>query len=182
MSLESLLRVLRPPEDPVFAPTESDWRGLEELGGSVPEDYRKFLGVFGRGIIDGCLNILSPAAPTNELNIFSRTEHYTDMLASLPADYAPPILDIQRFHPSAKFGLFSFAFTFDGQELLLQRDGGRGWSSVVLATRNMEVVEYHLPVTLFLYKLISKDISGVTFPESFPSEHPVFNPDLRVEK
>ncbi len=63
MSLNALLSILIPPQNPAEIPTLDDWINVERRVGRLPNDYRTYLERFGTGTIDRFLWVLNPVSP-----------------------------------------------------------------------------------------------------------------------
>jgi len=68
--LDSLLKIMPPPEHPVECGTWEDWAGVQsELGLRLPVDYKYFINSYGTGKISDFLYVLNPFSANAYLNL-----------------------------------------------------------------------------------------------------------------
>lgn len=108
-SLEALLDLLPPPDRPT--PTPIDWDSIEhQVGLRLPEDYKQYVEVYGHGLINDELVVLTPYG-TRDYDIVDGSVLTLDADRAA-AEYFPPEFPY-RFFPEDP-GLFPWATTGNG--------------------------------------------------------------------
>ncbi len=87
-ALDELLTVLPPPKRPLH--NNGDWAAVEAaIGLRLPPDYKAFIAAYGRGTINGCLEIESPFGPKPDVRTWwvNWATFYDDVAEFEPVPY-----------------------------------------------------------------------------------------------
>jgi hypothetical protein len=174
MSVEDLMRVVPPPASMKRAP--HDWEMVEHrLGMQLPQDYKELISVYGEGCFDRFLWTYSPFSANKFLNLLDRSQAVLSAFATLkknPNDNVPfPLF------PEAG-GIYPFGGTDNGDSLFWLAAGSPSeWSIVVAESRAPEYEQFDMPTTVFLARLLRRDVVCRIFPEDFPLEPHSFSHD-----
>lgn len=160
MSIDALVRLVRPPAEPVDA--SADWASAEAaLGLRVPDDYKALVTRYGSGEFCDLVHPLTAAElVTDGLDAL---EVEREMAAEGPDDYPYP------FHPDPG-GLLPWGRTSNGHLLCWRTDD---WTVVVYAPRDLEYARYNVGVTGFLHGWLSGVLTP--FPSSFTATAQYFD-------
>jgi hypothetical protein len=173
MSIEQLKRVLQPPPNPREVPRLSDWLELEDaLGCSLPDDYRRFIEVYGTGRIAEFLSIFNPFSAHRYLNLREQLRIQAQVLEELESfgEVLP-----YKIHP-VPGGVFPFGATDNGDVMFWVCDGiPDNWHVVVNASRSPDWERFDEDMTAFL----TETLCGGTRPSAFPGKFPP--PAVRFE-
>src|ERR1051326_3330379 len=75
MSIDSLIKVVKPPTDPTEGADPTLWLEVEvRLGTPLPEDYMAFAELYGSGMFDDFILPFTPTASSTAQNLFSGIE------------------------------------------------------------------------------------------------------------
>jgi len=175
MSIETLQRIVAPPETPLEVPSVPHWNEVERaIGAGLPRDFRACVERYGTGSFDRFLWVLNPFSSNPHLRLFDRIERNLDALRMLKKDDPGEI-------PYALFpeqeGLLPWGITDNGDGLYWHTAGDPDqWSVVVNAARDPECEEFPLGMTDFLAQILSRRARSEIFPSDFPRPHPSFHP------
>jgi len=171
MSSDILLKNLLPPANPVEIPNTADFIAVEKQVGTLPDDYKVFVSRFGTGVINRFLWILNPASVNQHLNFLRGGEPILSALRELKAtgEYSPYPL-----YPEVG-GLLPFGKTDNGDALFWLRIGEPNqWPVIVNAARDANYEKFDCGMAGFLSGILTRRIRCTVFPNSFPSDAPVF--------
>ncbi|MCI5076418.1 SMI1/KNR4 family protein [Oricola sp.] len=163
MKLGKLTARLPPPQRPLE--TEGNWEKVEEnLGVTLPEDYKEYIGVYGSGAVGGFLTVFNPFADQPGLNLLKQMKRQLDVFRELRDKYGEP-------SPFAIFperdGLLPVAMTDNGDVVFwLTVDLPENWSIVVNEARSEEYQHFECGLTELLAGMIDGSIRVGAFPES----------------
>lgn len=139
-----------PPKRPPAARAPAEWRAVEkDLGTRLPEEYRRFFGLYGRVTLNGYLRFLDPFGGDKNLGLAPTLERVRDG-EKYSADLG---LASQAVWP-AEGGLLPIASTPNGDVLAYRTRGAPdGWTVAVLS-RESEVEEHDRGLIEFLARLV----------------------------
>jgi hypothetical protein len=171
MSIEALLRAVPPPRAP-FEAFAGPWEPVEaEVGTPLPQDYKDFARLYGRGYF---MEFLGVAVPRTS-NPNTRFELQVRLVCETFADWRDDELPYPMWpHPE---GLIPFGGTDNGDELFwLARGAPDDWRVVVWDRGMQQFEELDCDLTDFLAGLATGQVLPKEFPENLlPCEH-LFQP------
>ena len=171
MSLESLMRKLVPPRRPVEAAGE--WASIEDAMGVVfPDDFKRFVGIYGSGVIGDFLTILNPFSTRPELNLPRQSRRQLDVLHALQDTFGEQVPF--KLHP-IKGGLLPVGITDNGDVIhWLTSDAVADWTIVVNDARSPDYEHFPCCLTQFIEGVIERSIRCRAFPLSIFQAPPAF--------
>lgn len=173
MSLNSLLTVLPPPQNPVEVPTAETWNATEMQLSRLPDDYKAFVDRFGTGNISGFIWILNPASQNRYLNLLVEMKPILSALRELRESGEPCPYPL---YPEPG-GLLPFGKSDNGDALYWLTIGQpEQWPIVVNAARDPAYEKFECDMTDFLAGILNRRIHCSIFPEGFSSGLPAFVP------
>lgn len=177
MGFDDLTQILPCPDKAVNAPKESpSWGAVEQqLGFSLPGDYKRFISVYGDGCIDRFLWILNPLSTNQYLNLLVYSPRLLEAAQQLAEDYPEEI----EFSSEILSGqLIPWAVTDNGDALYWKRDEGHITDQVYVSdSGGLQWNVFPYGTSEFLVLLLSAQISVEFFPENFPFSSHTFSLD-----
>jgi hypothetical protein len=172
MNIESFTKVMMPPVRPFEAPTNIEWNAVEnELGVSLPDDYKIFIQLYGSGRAANFLWVFNPFSRNENLNLIEQSRVQIKVLIEL--QFYGEILPYKLF--PEENGLLPFAITDNGDVLFWQVVGEpNNWPVVINETRSPEWIGFNMTMTNFFMEVFSKRLTCSFFPKAFPEEVIVF--------
>lgn len=176
MSIEQLEKILEPPIDPVDRPVANGWSAVEKKLGKLPDDYKRFIEMYGTGSIDGFVWIFNPFAANKNLNLLDQVLIKISALSDLGDTFGEAIPFPLFPKPN---GLLPFGVTDNGDVLFWQAASNpAGWKVIINAAREPKWKQYDVGITDLLTGLLSRQMICEVFPGDFPSDRPVFYPSV----
>src|SRR5258706_8535755 len=131
-SLQSLLSLLPPPNQPEAAPMDYDWATFEEVE-KLSDSYKGFVARYGAGVLSGCVNLFSPSGKA-VFNIHIATDSVRGVTLTIARAGAkiPELVRSERFFPIDRLGLFVVAERIDCHEVLYERTGDTHRGNVIV--------------------------------------------------
>jgi hypothetical protein len=174
-SLERLLSVLPPPAHPAEVSRRDDWKAVEaEMGTTLPDDHKEFIGTYGTGRIDGFLWVFNPFSENENLNLITAGKVRLDALRELRDEFGEEVP--YKLFPEDG-GLLPFAATDNGDVLYWKTSGSPDdWTNVVNESRGPDYEEHQVGVVNFLYGILTREIICSIFPPDFPADSHSFTP------
>lgn len=172
MAIDELIAVMTTPDVPFEAPSTDGWASVEaRLGTSLPEDYKKFINLYGSGKIANFLWIFNPFSSNENLNLERQVELQSAVLGELE--------EYGEKNPYKSFpapgGVLPFGITDNGDVVFWRTEGETSrWSVAVNESRAPEWEIFDLSMSQFLAALLAKKITCKIFPKNFPGAHPFF--------
>ena len=175
MPIDALIAILAPPPEPQEAGRESEWARVEhELGVRLPEDYKKFVQIYGSGMIDGFVVVLNPFSANRNINLIEAGRLDREALAELRAGYPD---DYRHDLYPAPGGLLPFAITDNANVFYWNTNGEPDrWTVVVYEGRGPAYCEFGRGMSDVLAGLLARTVRFDVLPRDFPSAKPVFQP------
>jgi hypothetical protein len=175
MALRRLEAILKPPLGLAEIVRPEIWEQVErDLGTALPDDYKRFVSIYGTGRIDQFLWIFTPTASSKYINLVEANRAYSQLLDEArkwDREYDPYDL-----YP-APGGLLAFGATDNGNVLYWKtRDAPSQWTVVAYQSRGLEHFDFNGSMSEFLAALLSREITCNVFPADFPSVRPTFVP------
>lgn len=169
--MDTLRQLLRPPKSPREVPTDGDWARCQDLFQSPPPDYRRFLQVYGTGIIDGFLYILNPASANRYLNLVRHGEEvlaaFREMRSNFPTSFDMPLF------PEAD-GYLPYGVTDNGDTLFwVTRGPAVAWATAVMGAREPEVFFFRAALWSFLQHSSAGSLNARYFLRISRATHPL---------
>ena len=167
--LESLIKVIQPPKNPNEVGNLQGWIDVEEkLGVKLPNDYKEFISVYGRGRIGDFLWVLNPFSNNTNVNLFDSMEHF-QWAYGVSKEKFPE--DCPRHIFPENHSLFIWGATDNGDYLFWIYDENKDpnqWKIGVYDSRAGEESEiFNMNMSSFLEKLAKNEIETDAFPEDF---------------
>lgn len=121
MYLDVLKKVLFPPSEPHVIGNDQGWSEFEnKLGIILPEDYKRFINIYGTGGIDDFIWILNPFVQEKNINFMNRmmvmSHAYLESKNKFPQYYKHKVFP-------EKGGLLPWAYTDNGDEIYWLTEG-----------------------------------------------------------
>jgi hypothetical protein len=173
MVFDELLSVVGPPAQPIDA--HGDWGDVvTQLGFSLPVDYMQFVESFGSGSLNDFIWVFTPFATNKNLNLLYQLTCTLGGLRALKEEHPDLVPYPLLFEPG---GLFPWGVTDNGDQLFWITKGETGrWRTVVLPRHAHKTVEFSMPMTTFLARLLSGKLVCDGLPSSVFSSAPYFKP------
>jgi len=149
---------------PLARNSDNDWKVAEEnLGVTLPSDYKGFIDHYGPGSIDGFIFILSPFSTNSHLNLLNKMQVLEKSARisrqSFGKNLMPPLFP-------DKNGFIPFGYTENGDGLYWKVDGSpESWKVNVFESRTIIRQEFGMTMTVFLKGLIENGIYVNAFPD-----------------
>jgi hypothetical protein len=178
MSIESLIKIVRPPTEPVEGADPSQWAAVEaRLGTALPEDYMAFAECFGSGTFDDFILPFTPTASSMQQNLFSGIDLQLEArrLKRMNHPYDKKAI----VHPFALYpepnGLLVWGSTASHGDYLYWHAQGHPnqWKVVLYNLRDGRHQTFDQGMTDFLASLCSRSIHSNLLPHDFPGPDPV---------
>jgi len=156
MGIEQLEKILFPPIVPVDRPVANGWSEAEKKLGKLPEDYKRFIEIYGTGSIDGFIWILSPFTSNKNLNLLDQAQIKISALIDLSENFGEalpyPLFPNQN-------GLLPFGTTDNGDVLFWQMaNNPTDWKVIINASREPKWEQYDVGIVHFLVGLLTRKI------------------------
>lgn len=150
----------------------NDWDTVEqELKIKFPNDYKKFIDLYGEGAINDFLWILSPFSEYENLNTKVKIKEMYEAYKILKNDY-PELCEFEFYNDEV--GIFPWGITDNGDELYWYFSK-KETSIVVIESRFSNKKIYDMSMTEFLYSLVDKRIICTIFPDDFIGNENYYN-------
>ncbi len=140
------------------------WYIIEnKMNFKFPQDYKEFIDIYGEGGINGFLWILSPFSKYNHLNLVNKFHEMKNAYDYMKNEDSEQFF--LKFY-EGEYGIFPWAVTDNGDELYwnVKEDG---IEIIIYASRYSDIGVFNMSTTEFLYKLLSKDLICLIFPDDF---------------
>jgi hypothetical protein len=170
MSIDAVLRMLRPPLEPRELPTAPDWESAERQLGKLPDDYKGFVAKFGTGQIDDFLWVYTPSASSEHLNLVRQAPIQLKILEDMKNRLEP---DSLQQYPDR---LLPFGRSDNGDALYWVTEGKPAdWTVLVHDPRAPRWETFELNMTDFISSVLKRKITCTIFPDDFPTDNPRFS-------
>lgn len=159
MSLGELCTIVSPPHSPFESGRDEDWSKIEiELGTRLPDDYKKFIDLFGTGNLGNYFYILNPFAFNEFVNLFNQTQELLDANREVRKNFPEAVPFSLYPEPN---GILPWAFLDTGDVLFwLTKGKPNDWTVVVQESRLAEWEQFSESMSSFLTKLFRGDLSS----------------------
>lgn len=173
MAIDDVLRVMPPPATPRTAGSPEEWARIEQtLRFAFPPDYKEFINVYGMGMVNDYILLLSPIGlPARQL------KGYLHPIEDFRAGYPGPCP--YTLYPEPE-GLVDWAQTMDGG-ILYWHTAGRpeDWTIVNYQPRaKRRFEEYAESMTAFIAKVVTGEIVSALFAEDLAADPPYYSLDF----
>lgn len=171
MKLDELTEVISPPSAPVDA--GGSWASVEaNLGTSLPSDYKAYVEAYGTGCLDDFIWVFNAFSKNLNLNLLARCEASLRALKELQSRHASEVS--YPLFPAAG-GLLPWGATDNGDVLYWLTEGQPDeWSIVVNAARDPRTERYPTSMSIFLAKILKREIVSHILPDDFPGDEHSF--------
>lgn len=159
MSLEEFCAIVFPPKSPFESGKDEDWAKVElEIGIKLPDDFKKFIEVYGTGKLGDFFYVLNPFAANKYVNLFEQIKVRLDanrmMQKQFPRSVPFPL------YPEPD-GILPWAFTDNGDVLFwLTKGEPDEWIVVVQESRLAEWEQFPESMSDFLTNLFKGKLSS----------------------
>jgi hypothetical protein len=158
MSVKELCETLNFSNPPTDTGDFGRWQKIEDdLGISLPDDYKEFINVFGTVQIGDFIYVLSPFTENPHLNLKEQVFEILEGFRSLGSFFGGE----KYTHPlyPDKGGLLPWGFSINGDHLFWLTQGEpRDWRIAVDESRGASFETYNQSMSGFLSKLLRKEI------------------------
>jgi hypothetical protein len=144
MSIENLVRIVSPPTTAADHGSAEGWEQCQQqLGLSLPSDYRQLIDTYGTGCWMDFLWVLSPFAKNTNLSLLTQAHLHLDgertIRALWPEQVPFPL------YPEPE-GLFPWAITDNGNRLYWQTCGApEDWPTIIYESRGPALTDIRCP-------------------------------------
>jgi hypothetical protein len=158
MSVKELCEILNYPDTLTDIGDYERWQKIEEdLGTSLPDDYKQFIDIFGTVFIGDFIYVLDPFTENHNFNLKERggmiLEAFRDIGSFFGGEKYPYPL-----YPD-KGGLLPWGFSINGDHLFWFTQGEpQEWMIAVDESRGASFETYNESMSNFLVKLLKKEI------------------------
>lgn len=174
---ELQLALPAPTEEKVF-PDLLDWSATERfMGRSVPDDYKWFLGQYGRGSWNAFILFFCPGQEDEKYCLpqeaISQDKVYREQKANRPDEYTMPVLPEDG-------SLMPFARTENGDFIgwIMGPEDPDTWPIGVLAHEESRVERFEMGFAEFMTRISKHEIKPAHFPEDIWEETSKFWPAI----
>lgn len=166
-------KLLAVPTKPFETARAANWQGVEQqLGTTLPTDYKRFIQLYGTGEINGFLTIWNPFSSYQYVNLLQQSRVEGDSYRSTKSLF--PDLFVDDVFPDLG-GLLAFASTDNGEVLYWRTQGQPDqWTVTVYESRGPKHFDCNGSMTQFLIWLLTKKISCDVLPWQFLEMTPDF--------
>lgn len=170
MSLEELLKIVPPPEEPIEASTEAEWARVQSrLGIVLPPDYKRYINQYGSGRIGAFLLVLNPFSASHYLNLFQASVDWIGELRQLKSKWGEIECPYPLYPQSG--GLLPWGYTENGNRLYWRTVGeAENWPIVVNEARGPQFEEFDHTMHGFLVKLLTGMLQSHLLPTDFTDD------------
>jgi hypothetical protein len=161
MTLQALLDVLFPPEQPREPGDAAQWRQFEATTGLIlPDDYKAFINTFGTGHIEAVIFPYNPFCkrpPLKAYYDYATWSKEVTAIKELKDKFGEDVFPFPIYPDPG--GLLPWGSTDTGDRLLWQTaDQHENWSIVINESRSKNFELFACSMTNFLQGLITGDI------------------------
>jgi hypothetical protein len=176
MTLNALVEVMSPPREPVETGNVEQWTNVKEsLGTELPTDYKEYINTFGTGSIGAFLWPYNPFSNNENLNLITRSKLILEAMSVIKERFGDTEVPYPLF-PEPE-GLLPWGVTDNGDSLFWLTAGNTDeWPVVINESRGPFFERFEEPMTDFLAKLISGEISSEVIPSDFLDKEALFVP------
>ena len=175
MNFAPIENVIQRPAQPQEVGEIRGWNSIEEhLRVELPDDYKKFIHLFGTGSINTFLFILNPFSSNQYVNLLRRGQTEREAFLTSKAHFPKHYVDNVFPEPG---GLLPFGVTDNG-EVLYWRTVGRSkdWTVTVYESRGPKHFSYEGGMEAFLSCVLTGSIICTVLPRGFIKPTPKFDP------
>jgi hypothetical protein len=164
MTLETLVSIAPPPGEPHEVGSNEGWLEVNRaLGTDLPADYKKFIELYGTGVLGGFLWIYNPFSKDHNQNLLVRIPEDLNIWRSMRAKYGESECPYPLY-PEPN-GILPWGHIDTGSELFWQTNGEPDeWTVVVNEARGPEFEGFNQSMSGFLASLLMGDISSDVLP------------------
>jgi hypothetical protein len=167
MSIQELIPVIPPPEQPVESGDRSMWKEIEEnLGTLLPRDYKDFVHTYGTGKLADFIHVFNPFAKDEYVSLLPCVKRLSSILRQLK-DFETDLFPYHIYPDSP--GLLPWASDENGNWYFwLTRGKPDDWPTVLRGGRSPNWEEFTFSMTSFLARSLSQSIPCPLWPNDFP--------------
>ena len=181
MSIEELRSIVPPPREPVFIGSATAWKEVEdELGLTLPDDYKQLVTIYGLGCFGGFVWPLNPFVPRFHAASLFRLEAGINLMKLLDTARLddPGSFPSLPAYPSLNGLLPWGAEDTGGLQGWLTNGNPNKWDTIILDNDFSEdFYQFKTSATGFLVGWLTGSIKISFYPE-YPSPDPLFCPYL----
>ena len=177
--LDSIKLIMQPPTSPSDPPSGEGWQFVERsLAIELPKDYKDFVSVYGTGVINHFVWILSPFTSNKNLNLIYQAMTRLDAQRQFHAESAT--VSQYSLYPAPN-GIFPWGVTDNGDVLYWHCRGPSSiWTIAICDSRSSKWQAFDLTMGQFLIAVLTKRLIVDTFPDDFLSETPHFSQESGI--
>lgn len=172
MDFDQITTLIDPPIDPIET-SGSSWTEIErEIGAILPDDYKKFINLYGTGSVGDFLWIFNPFSRNKNLNLDSFRyfqSSYQNLKVNYPELYGRPPFPL---HDS----FFTWAQTDNGDSLIwiIKSEPPETWRVGIHSADQAEEELTNLTFTGFMVRLLEKQLTSRILPQQFLEARKIF--------
>ena len=172
MTIQDLIRIAPIPRNTVETANWSMWRELEPSWGiTFPSDYKEFISSYGTVCIADFIYVFNPISKNRNVNLVEMRDQVLNGFRYLRDKYGASEVPFPLYPEPG--GLLPCGTTDNGNTLFWLTDGSpENWPLIVSAPRDARYEKFDMTLTEFMTKILSRRISCMVFPETFPPEWP----------
>ncbi|WP_439214229.1 SMI1/KNR4 family protein [Duffyella gerundensis] len=162
--INKLISLLSPPSQRIF--DNAAWAIFEsKLSLRLPNDFKKFISIYGCGAIDDFVWVLNPFSKNPNLN-FEKSKYFINAYAVMRQDF---LSDYPRPDYPAEGSFLPWAVTDNGETFVWVVDGEPdSWKVAIHSSDQGEEEVYNFGCVEFILKLVNREISSKILPSQFP--------------
>jgi hypothetical protein len=176
--MNRLFHLIAPPAKPVETVTPKSWKETEAfLGVPLPADYKDLIDHYGTGSFGDLITVYNPFTQIEYLNLFYAldTLQQADRQTQKLGDPSWTAVKPYAYFPATE-GLLPWGCTRNLSQLFFWQVKGApaDWETIFYNLRSGEYEVWKYPLSIFLYRLFTRQIESVLLPEDFPgTEEPI---------
>lgn len=167
--IENLIKVMKPPMNPVETGDQKEWENVEEkMGTTLPDDYKEFIMRYGMGRIGNFLWVLNPFSKNGNLLNDMKFFHwaYDELKKDFPENYLRPPFPENH-------SLIIWGATDNGDYLFWiyeKNKNPNNWKVGIYDNDYNKEDVFEMNMSTFLEKLVKNEIQTDSLPEDFLDE------------
>jgi hypothetical protein len=175
MRISQLQQIVPPPRHPVETGSHKAWQQVQtRLGTPLPADYKTFIDRYGTGAFHNFLVLYNPFSKQEDRDLFLALDTYHQANRRVQGMTSRPWSVVKPFelYP-AEGGLLPWGTTARmAQSFFWQVDGPpENWITILYHLQTGEYEVWKLPFSIFIRKLLTRQIESVLLPDDFPPRH-----------
>ncbi|ODA36603.1 SMI1/KNR4 family protein [Planctopirus hydrillae] len=174
MSIQTIIKLVPPPEKPKGLRKNRRWDRVEEkIGNELPADYKIFIETYGSGLFAGFIRIFNPFDSSEYISLLRMSTTVVDIYQDIIKSYGDVGFPFV-FFPMEK-GLLPCGNDENGNHLFwLTGTDSEKWKIVVLERGAPNWQLFDMGLTDFLANALTKKIRCKIWPSDYPGNRKSF--------